>query len=66
MVSVHVTLQVEAARELFVAALLGAQELPLLPGVDAQLVLVQEPGVVKQLLAPFARHLGCRDRYSCS
>lgn len=62
MVAVHVTLQVEAASELFVAALLGAQEFPLLPRMDAQLVLVQEPGVTERLLAPAARHLGCRDR----
>lgn len=59
-VSVNVALQVEAARELFAAALPGARELPLLPRVDAQLVLVQEPGVVEQLLALVARQLGCR------
>lgn len=58
-VSVDVALQVEAARELSAAALPGARELPLLPRVDAQLVLVQEPGVVEQLLALVAWQLGC-------
>lgn len=47
MVSMHVTLQVEEASELFVAALLGAQEFPLLPRMDTQLMLVQEPGIIK-------------------
>lgn len=63
MVSVHVTLQVEVASELSGAALPGAQELPLLPRMDTPLVLVQEPGIIKQLFAPVTWHLGCRDRF---
>lgn len=62
MVSTHVTLQVEVASELFVAALLGALEFPPLR-MDTQLMLVQEPGVIKQLFAPTARHLICRERF---
>lgn len=61
-VSVHVALQVEAAGEAFGAALLGAQELPLLPRVGAQVVLVQEPAVAEELCAASTRHLGCRDK----
>lgn len=62
MVSLYVTLQVEAVGELFVAPFLGAQKLSPLTKVDAQLVLVHEPGVIKQLLTPLARHLGCREK----
>lgn len=62
MVSMYVTVQVEAESELFVAPFLGAQELLLCPRMDTQLVLAQEPGVIKQLLTPCARHLGCRDK----
>lgn len=61
-VSLYVTVQVEAVGELFVAPFLGAQKLSPLTKVDAQLVLVHEPGVIKQLLTPLARHLGCRDK----
>lgn len=58
MVSQYMTLQVEVTGELFTAPWSGARQLPLLlPGVDMQLVLAQEPGVVKQLLAVFTRHL---------
>ncbi len=57
MVSQYVTLQVEATGELFITPFSGAQEFPLLPGVDALLMLVQEPGVVKELFARSTRHL---------
>lgn len=62
MVSLYVTVQVEAVGELFVAPFLGAQKPSPLAKVDAQLVLAHEPGVIKQLLTPLARHLGCRDK----
>lgn len=62
MVSLYVTVQVEAVGELFVAPFLGAQKLSPLIKMDAQLVLVHEPGVIKQLFTPLARHLGCRDK----
>lgn len=62
MVSLYVTVQVEAVGELFVAPFLGAEKLSPLTKVDAQLVLVHEPGVIKQLLTPLARHLGWRDK----
>lgn len=58
MVSKYVTLQVEATSELSIAAFSGARQLLLLlPRVDMQLMLVQEPGVVKQLFALSAWHL---------
>lgn len=57
MVSQYMALQVEATGELFTAPLSGARQLPLLPGVDVKLVLAQEPGVVKHLLAVFTRQL---------
>ena len=57
MVSQDVTLQVEAVVELFLAAFLGARQLLPLPGVDTQLMLAQEPGVVEQLFALSTRHL---------
>lgn len=58
MVSQYVTLQVEAASELFSTPSPGARQLLLLPpGVDTQLMLLQEPGVVKQLFALSTRHL---------
>lgn len=63
MVSIYVTVQVEAESELFVAPFLGAQEPSLCPRMDTQLVLAQEPGVIKQLLTQSARHLGCRDKW---
>lgn len=62
MVSLYVTIQVEAVGELFVATFLGAQKLSPLTKVDTQLMLVHEPGVIKQLLTPLAWHLGCRDK----
>lgn len=56
--SQYVTLQVEAAAELFIAPFSGAQQLSLYPTVDTQLMQAQEPGVVKQLFALSTRHLG--------
>lgn len=57
MVSQYMTLQVEAMIELFITPFLGAGQLPPLPGVDTQLMLAQEPGVVEQLFARSTRHL---------
>lgn len=57
MVSQYVTLQVEATSEFLVAAFFGARQHPLLPRVGTQLVLVQEPGVVKLLFALSTWHL---------
>lgn len=59
MVSQYVTLQVEGTREPFPTTLLWAQQLllRLLPSVDTQPMLVQEPCVVKQLLTLATLHL---------
>lgn len=59
-VAQDVTLHVEVAGELLLTADPGARQPPLLPGVRAQLVQVQEPAVVEELLARFALHLGCK------
>lgn len=61
MVSQYVTLQVEGTREPFPTTLLWAQQLllRLLPSVDTQPMLVQEPCVVKQLLTLATLHLDC-------
>lgn len=57
MVSQYMTLQVKATSEFLAAAFFGAQQHLLLPRVDMQLVLVQEPGVVKLLFALSTWHL---------
>lgn len=57
MVCQNVTLQIEATSELLIASFSGAWQLPLLPRVDTQLMLVQKPSIVKQLFALSTRHL---------
>lgn len=57
MVSQYMTLQVEATSELFITPFPGARQLLSLPRVDTQLMLVQEPGIVKLLFALSTRHL---------
>ncbi len=56
-VTQNVTLQVEATSEFFSTPFSGARQLLPLPRVDTQLMLVQEPGVVKQLFARSTWHL---------
>lgn len=51
MVSQYVILQVEATSKLFATPFSGALKHPPLPRVDAQLMLAQEPGIVKLLFA---------------
>lgn len=57
MVSQYVTLQIEATSENFITPFSGTHQLPLLPRVDTQLMLAQEPGIAKQLFAFSTRHL---------
>lgn len=64
MVSQDMTLQVEETTELPVTPISGARQLSLLSWVDAQLMLVQEPGVVEQLFTLSARHLDYGDKLS--
>lgn len=64
MVSQYVTLQVEATGEPFITPFSGAQQLSRLPRVDTQLMLVQEPGIVKQLFALSTWHPGYKDKLS--
>lgn len=64
MVSQYVILQIEAMCELTLAPLFRAQKLSLFTRVDVQLVLVQEPGVVKQLFAASTWHLGYKNELS--
>lgn len=61
MVSQNVTLQIEATCELTLAPLFRAQKLFLFTRVDVQLVLVQEPGLVKHPFAAATWHLGYKN-----
>lgn len=59
-VSQDMTFQVEAASEVFPTPFSGAREHPLLSRVDAPLMQVQEPLVVKLLIALTTWQLHCR------